>query len=534
MDTVVRPGAGARSAPALVLRNLSKTFSGAPALKDVALTVEAGEVHGLLGQNGSGKSTLIKILAGYHEPEPGATLELFGRPVPLPLEPGAFRKYGIAFVHQHLGLIPSLSVVENLRIGMLAEKNLWSIAWREEVERARRTFAKYGLAIDPLAPVGSLPQVMQAMLAIVRAVDEIQASQDQHGGLGLLVLDEPTPFLPRAGVDQLFALVRTVVAHGASVIFVSHDVDEVMEITDRATVLRDGVVAGTLVTRESKADDFVERIVGRKVALHHIAHHALDSRPVEIAVSGLSGGTLRDISLQVRRGEILGLTGLIGTGYDEVLALLYGSRAARAGELVLKDRRYSLPSMTPGMALAAGIAFLPADRLGAGGIGSLSLMDNVTLPVLDLFRRQGMLDRAGMSKRTRELGERYDVRPNDPARTLESLSGGNQQKVLLAKWLQTEPALMLLDEPTQGVDVGARQQVYVALDQAAQHGTAILVASTDYEQLEQICDRVLVFARGEVIRELAGDQVTKDHIAEQCYLSMTLSGQIGTRGELRA
>ena len=231
--------------PALEIRDLSKRFGGAIALDGVALSVRRGEVHGLLGQNGSGKSTLIKILSGFHAPEPGARLTLYGREVTLPLPPGEFRKLGLAFVHQHLGLIPSLSVMENICLSDFAAETRWRIDWRKETARIRGIFAEYDLAIDPEARISDLPQVDRCLVAIVRAIEEVRANQASHGGDGILVLDEPTPFLPRQGVERLFALVRQVVAKGASVIFVSHDVDEILEITDRATVLRDGRVAGT-------------------------------------------------------------------------------------------------------------------------------------------------------------------------------------------------------------------------------------------------------------------------------------------------
>jgi len=521
-------GAGA-TAPALLLRNLSKTFGGAHALKSVDLTVGGGEVHGLLGQNGSGKSTLIKILSGYHEPEPGARIEVFGRAMPATRGPGEFRRFGLAFVHQHLGLVPSLSVLENLRIGEFATETRWAINWRRERQRALHTFEKFELDIDPDAIVADLPQVTRALLAIVRAMDDIEHNQDEHGGQGLLVLDEPTPFLPRVGVEQLFALVRRVVKRGASVIFVTHDVDEVMEITDCATVLRDGAVAGTLVTRDAHRDEFVERIVGSRVVPFHMPQRDVESRPADIVVEGLSGGTLRDVSIKLHHGEVLGLTGLIGTGFDEVLALLFGARPAAAGTLTIGAQAYAVDGMTPAAAIRAGVAYLPADRLGESGIGGLSVTDNGTLTILDEFVRGGLLNRSAMAARTRAMGEAYEVRPNVPSLTLDSLSGGNQQKVLLYKWLQKKPVLLLLDEPTQGVDVGARQKLLMAIGEAAKAGTSVVVASTDYEQLEQICDRVLIFARGEIISELHVAEITKDRIAEQCYRSMTLTGQSARR-----
>ena len=507
--------------PALSISGLSKAFGGAVALDDVALDVRVGEVHGLLGQNGSGKSTLIKILSGFHAPEPGGRLSLFGKDVPLPLAAGQFRELGMAFVHQHLGLIPSLSVVENMRLSDFATDDLWRIRWRRECEAVAEAFDHYQLNIDPRVQVANLPQVERCLVAIVRAMEQIAASQSSHGGRGILVLDEPTPFLPRTGIDQLFDLVRQVVAKGASVIFVSHDVEEVMEITDRATILRDGRVAGTVVTAEASHDDFVELIVGRRVEPFHISHvHGLDEA-VEVRISHLRGRVVEDLNLSVRKGEVVGLTGLIGAGFEEVPAILSGAQQGQSGTMTLADQMFDLHHLRPAQAIAAGIAYLPADRLAASGAGSLSVVENVALPSIRRFAGALGLNRGAMARWAKDVTTRHDVRPNRPEMALEQLSGGNQQKVLLAKWLEVAPVLLLLDEPTQGIDVGARQQVYEALDQAVNSDTTVICASADYEQLAQICDRVLIFAFGRVIRELTGGDVTKERIAEQCYKSMT-------------
>ena len=513
--------AGLDQTPALSIGGLSKAFGGAVALDDVALDVRVGEVHGLLGQNGSGKSTLIKILSGFHAPEPGGRLSLFGQDVDLPLAAGQFRELGMAFVHQHLGLIPSLSVVENMRLSDFATDHRWRIRWRRECDRVSEIFDHYQLNIDPRVQVANLPQVERCLVAIVRAMEQIAASQSTHGGRGILVLDEPTPFLPRTGIDQLFDLVRQVVAKGASVIFVSHDVEEVMEITDRATILRDGRVAGTVVTAEASHDDFVELIVGRRVEPFHISHaHGLDEA-VEVRVSHLRGQVVEDLNLSVRKGEVVGLTGLIGAGFEEVPAILSGAQQGQSGTMTLADQMFDLHHLKPAQAIAAGIAYLPADRLAASGAGSLSVVENVALPSIRRFAGALGLNRRAMARWAKDVTTRHDVRPNRPEMALEQLSGGNQQKVLLAKWLEVAPTLLLLDEPTQGIDVGARQQVYEALDQAVNSDTTVICASADYEQLAQICDRVLIFAFGRVIRELTGGDVTKERIAEQCYKSMT-------------
>ena len=501
--------------PALVLSGLSKTFGGQKALDAAALTVAPGEVHGLLGQNGSGKSTLIKVLAGFHAPDPGSRLALWGEDVPLPLPPGAFRRHRLSFVHQNLGLVPSLSVLENLMVGRLAERHDWAIDWRGARRRAMQRFADFGIALDPGRQVADLAPVERALLAILRAVDEIEGASG-HGGSGLLVLDEPTPFLPKADVAQLFRLVRRVVGRGASVIFVSHDVDEVMEITDRATVLRDGRVAATLATATSTKSDFIEAIVGRRLAAAPAPQAPAPARARRhAAVRDLTGGTVRGFALEAAAGEVVGLTGLIGSGYDEVPYLLYGARPAADGMLDLAGQTIDLSRLTPRAAIARGIVLIPADRGHAGVIGPLPVSDNVSMPVLGATWRRWLLDRRGLVERAAALGRRFEVRPADPTLPIAALSGGNQQKVVLAKWFQMAPKLVLLDEPTQGVDIGARQTVFRHIAETAATGATILCASSDYEQLAAIASRVLIFAGGRVVASLEGTEITKDAIAER-------------------
>jgi ribose transport system ATP-binding protein len=507
----------AGDAPALVMAHVSKSFGGAKALDDVTLTVGRCEVHGLLGQNGSGKSTLIKILSGFHAPDAGE-LEIFGVSVPLPLTPGRFKSLGLAFVHQHLGLLPSLTVLENLRIGAFAS-GAKLINWRKERLAARETLRRFDLAIDPDALVESLPAVERAMVGIVRAFEDLKASRGKSGAGGVLVLDEPTPFLPRSDVERLFALVRRVVAEGASVILVSHDIDEIMEVTDHVTVLRNGRVAGTIATREATREAILQMIVGRRVESYRMDRAASAIGGDSIHIDALVGGALETLSLTLKPGEIVGLTGLIGSGYASVPYLLFGDVAARGGTLTIGGKTLKIANIRPDIAQRCGLAFLPGDRLAQAGVGSLSVTDNLTLSFLDQFVTPTGLDRGAMRRTALRLGREHDVRPNDPDLALESLSGGNQQKVLLAKWLHRAPALLLLDEPTQGVDFGARQQIFGALDVARRQGAAILCASTDYDQLEQICDRVLVFHRGIVAAELQGENLTKHRIARACYES---------------
>jgi ribose transport system ATP-binding protein len=501
----------AQAPPALRLWDLSKTFGGQKALDQASLEIARGEVHGLLGQNGCGKSTLIKVLAGFHAPDPGSRLQIDGADVALPLAPGAFRKYRMSFVHQHLGLIPSLTVLENLLVGRLAEREEWAISWGSERSAAKRLFESYDIRLDPDAQVAEIAPVERALLAIVRAITEM----GEEAGAGLLILDEPTPFLPKQDVDRLFRSVRAVVAKGASVIFVSHDVDEVMEVTDRATVLRDGRVVTTIDTAGATKTDFIEAIVGRRLA-PPTPPAALGARGASHAiVHNLSGGTIDAFSLELAAGEVVGVTGLVGSGYDEIPYLIYGARRARAGSLDLAGRGASLSEMTPQDAIRSGVVLVPADRGNAGVIGPLPVTDNVTMQTLGSRFKRWMLNRRAMSADAAEMTRRFEVRPADPSMPMASLSGGNQQKVVLAKWFQMEPKLILLDEPTQGVDIGARQTVFRHIANAAAAGAAVLCASSDYEQLAAICSRVLIFAAGRVVATLEGPEITKEAIAER-------------------
>lgn len=508
--TTVRPP------PALVIRNLSKTFGGERALDRAALTVLAGECHGLLGENGSGKSTLIKILAGYHAPEPGAELEIHGQPVRLPLAPGQFREFGVSFVHQDLGLIPSLTVLENLLVGQWATRRDWRISWAREHRRARELFGHYGVELDPDARVADLRPVERALLAIVRAAHEVSAS-DMVNHRGLLVLDEPTVFLPRADIERLFRLVRDIVDQGASVLFVSHDLDEVREITSRVTVLRDGRAYSTVLTNQTSRDDLIEMIVGRRLDAFAGEHADRPAGPVALSIERLAGGAIDEISFDVYEGEVLGLTGILGSGFDELPYLLFGVAPAYGGAVRIGRTRHDAASLRPDQSLASGLALIPADRQREGIIGSLSVADNVTMQVLGSLFINFLLRQRRILSESTEMLERFGVRPNDPGLLYSSLSGGNQQKALLAKWLRTRPQVLLLHEPTQGVDVGARQEIFSMIRDCARAGTTILCASSDHEQLAAICDRVLIFSRGQIAHQLVGADLTKERIAERSY-----------------
>lgn len=501
--------------PRLEIRGLTKSFGGVHALSRADLVVMPGEIHGLLGKNGSGKSTLIKILSGFHKPDEG-TLVLDGKAVSLPIPPGHSEKIGLAFVHQNLGLLPEASVLENLNLGDDGRAGRWFINWKTEAERARQLFEQHHIDLDPLAAVSELSPVKRAQLAIVRAADRVGAHFN-HASPGLLILDEPTPFLPIEDVRELFSMMRRLRDTGVSIIFVSHDIDEVKEITDRATVLRDGHVIDSFDTAKTQREDIVTAIVGRSLSQERLVTNIELSAPAIATVKNLEGQTVKNLSFDIVPGEILGLTGLIGSGYDEVPYLLAGAQGARNGELRLGTRTLDLPHTRPADAIDAGLAFIPADRQKLGLALDLSLTENAMLPLVTNGNGRFMLDHKGREEKTAELMQRFVVKADAPQQAASELSGGNQQKILLAKWLQLGPQLILLDEPTQGIDVGARREIYERLLEACSRGAAVICATSEFEQLEQIAHRVLVFERGSVKAELRGAQVTKASIEASCY-----------------
>ncbi len=497
------------------LSGITKSFNGVQVLKGVDLAIEYGEIHGLLGQNGSGKSTLIKVLSGTYDPDAGQVVA-GGQRQTLPLV--QFADAGFSFVHQDLGLIDDLSVLDNYLLTHTARSRSWRLRWGRDRVAARQALSSHGLELDVDAKVSTLEATDRALLAIVRAVENVRHSSVP----GLLVLDEPTVFLPREGVERLFALARSVAAAGTSILFVSHDIDEVRELTSRVTVLRDGQVAGSAETASLSDEDLITMIVGQRLARHQgeIRAHD-DAGRVALSVQGLSTSLLDDVDLQVREGEVLGVTGLAGSGFEHVPYALFGALGAR-GTMTIDDAPCELESHSPRHALGQGLALVPGDRKREGAAVDLTVGDNVTLQALS-SHRPWRLRRRALSALADDLVAQYDVRPRDAQAVYGSLSGGNQQKALMAKWLDTEPSVLLLHEPTQGVDVGAREQIFAALDGARSGRTAVVCASSDCEQLARICDRVLVISRGRVQASLAGDTLSKDQLVETVYSTWTPS-----------
>ena len=502
-------------APAISVRNFSKTFSGRTVLRSVDLDVLPGEVHGLVGQNGSGKSTFIKILAGYHSPDPGAALDVRGETVSLPLDPGDPRSLGMSFVHQDLGLAETMSVVDNLRVGRYETGFAWRIPWRRERARVAAALTRFGLSVSPDTQISDLRDVERATVAILRAVDQLTV--DEGVQQGLLVLDEPTAYLPRDGVDRLFATIREAAAMGVGVLFVTHRLEEVQALTDRVSILRDGNLVETAATAALSERELIQRILGRTLEELYPGSHD-PQRDLALSAQNVSGPVVQDFSLDVARGEVVGLTGLLGMGHDHVLYHLFGAERALGGSISLDGKTHDLRDMYPRKAMAAGIALLPGNRQRDGSAPPATVTENVTLATVRSYFLHGVLRRRRERRDVQKVLTKFDVQPPEPGRTFATLSGGNQQKALVGKWFQIEPSVLLLHEPTQGVDIGARGQIFGHIQDAAKAGMSLILASTEHEDLAHLCDRVIIFRNGAAVAELQGDSLTHERIVEQCFL----------------
>ncbi len=503
-----------RAAPRLALRDLSKTFGANRALDAASFTVAPGEVHGLVGENGSGKSTLVKVLSGYHGPDPGGSLQIDGHEVDLPIRPATVNRYGLSVVHQDLGLIDSFSVVENMRVGCFRVGRLSrTIRWRQERELARASLAALGADIDPETLVGALSPAERAEVAIARAV------QDHDPGHGIVMFDESTRALPPEPRRHFHSLVREIVARGGSVLLVSHQLDEVLEHTDRVTVLRDGrVVAAAVQTSELSEHELIRLMLGRELEARTRVHRQAPRTAPLARIQNLTGQVVDDVNLTIAAGEVVGLTGLLGSGFEELPYLLAGSQAAERGSLSIGDQTVDLTDPSIRRLLAAGVALVPERRDRDGLAFSETMLENITLPRVATKSKSALLKRGWQQEEARRVITQLAVRPEDPNLLVGQLSGGNQQKVLLGKWLCGEIKLLLLHEPTQGVDVGARRDIEAAIGQAAERGTGVLLAGIDAGELASVCDRVLVMREGRVHRELSGE-LSPEGIIDAVYKS---------------
>ncbi|WP_055587125.1 sugar ABC transporter ATP-binding protein [Peterkaempfera griseoplana] len=487
---------------------VGKRFPGVVALDDVSLTLRQGEIHALVGENGAGKSTLIKVLTGVHRPDSGE-LRLHGQPVSF-ARPYEAQQAGVSTIYQEVNLVPLMSVARNIFLGREPKNRLRLIDFPRMHREAAELLAGFGVTADVRRPLGSLGVGTQQMVALARAVS-VQAR--------VVVMDEPTSALEPREVETLFRVIGELHSRQIAVLYVSHRMDELYRICDRLTVLRDGRLVHTGDLADLDRMQLVSMMLGREVAevrRHGVTGfgegHRADREPV-LTATGLSRRhQLDDVALQLHPGEVLGLGGLLGSGRSETAKALAGALPLDSGTVTVAGRR--LRRLTSAAAIRAGISLLPEDRKAEGVIPGLSVRENIVLAAMPRLSRAGVVSRARQDRIVEVFMKRLRIKASSPEQKVGELSGGNQQKVLLARWLCLEPRVLLLDEPTRGIDVGAKAEVQALVDELAQEGLAVLLISSDIEELVEGADRLVVLRGGAVAGELTGDRVGEAELLE--------------------
>lgn len=485
--------------PLLRLRSVDKSFSGVPVLRDVDFDVRAGEVHALLGSNGAGKSTLMKIVEGVHAPDAGR-IEVAGQEVRL-RSPHDARERGIAMIFQEFSLVPHLSIAENLVLGREPTR-AGLISDGAVRERAREALRAVHLRRDPTTRVARLSTGERQLVEIAKAL-----SADAR----VLIMDEPTVSLTRADVEQLFGLIATLKDRGIGVIHITHRLEEVTEVADRVTVLRDGRVVVTRVARDLEMSEMIEHIVGRTMAedQRQAPVDARERAPL-LEASGLRvGDRVRDVSFTLHSGEVLGVAGLMGSGRSSLARCLFGIERPSSGAVRVRGEELKLRS--PADAIGAGIALVPEDRHEQGLVLEHTVRTNLMLPTLGRLARAAIIDDRAGDRIVDDAIETLDIRTRSPRTPVRLLSGGNQQKVVLGKWLAAAPDVLILDEPTSGVDIATKADVYALIRKLAAEGKGVILISSELAELLALSDRILVLQDGRIRRTLQGDEIASEH-----------------------
>jgi ribose transport system ATP-binding protein len=486
------------SSPLLEARGIHKRFLGVHALNNVSATFFPAEIVAVMGENGAGKSTLMKVLAGVHQPDEGTVL-WEGNEVRIPNVRKA-TELGIAFIHQELNLADNLSVGANVFLGREPQR-LGFVDHRQIFQRTQSLLQNLGVEFSPDTPVADLSIGHQQMVEIAKAL-----SQEAK----LLIMDEPTSSLSQRETARLFALVRQLKARGLCVVFISHRLGEVMEIADRVIVLRDGRNSGHLEKNEITRERIVSLMVGRELKLPDKTAAQVGREMLRVEHLRTPRFPAHEVSFSLRSGEVVGLAGLVGAGRTEIVRALFGIDRPAGGEIAIDQRPVSIRS--PRDAIRAGLAFVPEDRKAQGVILEMAIRDNIAMAGLDRFQTAGFARDRVITRTADDMRERLRIRTTDVHKIVAELSGGNQQKVAIAKWLVLEPKVFLLDEPTRGVDVGAKSEIYVVIEKLAEQGAAVLFISSELEEILRIADRVLVMHEGELAGELTRDQLTEEAV----------------------
>lgn len=484
----------------LEMRHIFKAFAGVPALVDVSFACRQGTVHALLGENGAGKSTLIKILAGAYQADQGEIV-FKGETLARLTARQALDK-GIRIIYQELNLIPDLTVVENIFLGNEARGRWGLIDRRQMRDGALALFDRLGITLDPDAPVGELTVAQQQMVEIAKALSQ-QAD--------LIVMDEPSAILAGHELARLFAIINTLRAQGVTIIYISHRLEEIFAIADAVTVLKDGHVVGTRTIDQITRPELIQMMVGRP--LEEVFPKGGQSRGAAVlVVDNVTAGPVRNASFTLHAGEILGIAGMVGSGRTELARAIFGADPVQSGKILLKGT--ALTNHSPRQAIGAGLALAPEDRKRQGLFLGQSIRHNLTLPILPQLTQRGIIQRNQETVLVQNAKQDLAIQMASPDQHVQYLSGGNQQKVVLAKWLQTKPAVIILDEPTRGIDVGAKFEIYRLMRQLTDQGVAILMISSELPEVLGMSDRILVMHQGAMVGELPRAEATEERIIE--------------------
>ncbi|SIT04783.1 monosaccharide ABC transporter ATP-binding protein, CUT2 family [Roseivivax lentus] len=487
--------------PALRLEGIVKTFPGVRALDNVSFAVMPGEVHALMGENGAGKSTSMKVLGGIYQPDEG-TIYVGEKPTVMhsPLDAKA---KGIVFIHQELSLAEELSVAENIYLGELPKKRFGLVDWDTLYARTDKILEKLKVSFNAKTRVGDLSIANQQMVEIARALT-VDAKA--------VFFDEPTASLTDAEKVVLFEVIADLQKQGVGIVYISHRMEEIFKITDRISVLRDGQYRGTLNTRETNEEEVTQLMIGRKLDLSRSAltHEVGD---VALEVRGLSCGDLyRDVDFEVRRGEVLGFYGLVGAGRTEIAETLFGLRDPSAGKILMDGQEVRIHS--PADAIARGISLVPEDRKGQGLVLGMNCRDNMTLPQVDDLKAGPFVAEGAEVSIFDQYRDKLDIRTPGWKQTVGNLSGGNQQKIVIGKWLSMHPSVLIVDEPTRGIDVGSKSEIHNLLRELASQGYAVIVISSEMPEVLHVADRIVAMFNGRVMRTFTSEEVTEDNLIQ--------------------
>lgn len=486
----------------LKMTGIEKRFSGVHALKGVNFELRAGEVHALMGENGAGKSTLMKVLCGIHSCD-GGEIEYFGKKVHFSTI-GESQAAGISIIHQELNMMNHLTVAQNIYIGREPKKGIFLDDQKMEAD-ARVLFDRIGIHIDPSMKLGRLTVGKQQMVEIAKAI-----SHDSK----LLILDEPTAALTQPEVEELFRIMNDLRAKGIGMIYISHRMDEINRISDRVTVMRDGEYVGTVLTKDTSKDDIVKMMVGRVIYGEQKEKSAVPpDAPTVLEVKNLSSGnTLKNVSFQLKRGEILGFAGLMGAGRTELARAIYGADKFDTGEIFINGEKVDIK--TPAEAVKKGICYLSEDRKQYGLLLIKSVTENSVLASLDNYIRFGWIDDAAAKKDAEEVNRRLKTKTPSMDQQLKNLSGGNQQKVIVARWLLRDADIFIFDEPTRGIDIGAKSEMYDLMAELAAQGKSIIMISSELAEIQRLSDRVMVMCEGRITADLPIEGLTQEKIMQ--------------------